>query len=306
MRCGEIAVVGLIAHPRYARLKKWREAGILMVKRRLEKRFDFWAVDLLIPADARLLLLSWVPRLIRTQRKTGLWKVRDASGISCGVLMALRHAGLLDNLLRDRSLRSDPLAPFRQGVDYHDVLVRRHILSESGEVDRAAGRLIGECLGMQHADGSWDSTVAGTCHHVDRLMRLGLAASDSHLRKAGRWLLRQCIGDVRRESSSIGGVVVAHSMFSGSDRASESRSALRLRPEWDPKAACFRHLPNIQNGLAIRTLVALGHASDARVLRACENLVELGRCYGGYCDTNIRKALETRQARAKSMTHRLT
>jgi hypothetical protein len=296
MRCGEIAIVGLISHPRYSRRQAWREEGVRMVKRRLEKRFDFWVVELLTREDARSLVKSWVPRLIRMQRPTGMWKVKDAKRVSCGILLALRHAGLLDPLLRRRSLRCDPLAPFARGLDYYDVLVRREFLTDAGEVDRAVARHITESLGLQRADGSWDGTVISTCHHVDRVMRLGLPATDSRLQKAARWLLRHCIDDVRRESSAVGGVIVAHSMFSGEDRASEFKSAVQFRPEWDPKAACFRHLPNIQNGLAIRTLVALGHANDGQVIRACENIVELGRCFGGYCDTNIRKALEASRA----------
>lgn len=92
---------------------------------------------------------------------------------------------------------------------------------------------------------------------------------------------------------------MGHDMFSADDRRSEFKSAVQLRPEWNPTAACFRHLPNMQNGLAIGTLVALGHADDERVIRACENLVELGRTFGGYCDTNIRKGLEARRAKAR-------
>ena len=299
MRCGEIAVLGLTSHPRYRRRNAWREAGAQMVKHRLDKRFDFWVVELLVNEDARSLVQPWVARLIRIQRPTGMWKIRDAKRISCGVLLALRHARLLDELLEQKRLRYDPLTPFARGFDYYDVLVRREVLADKGEVDLAAAQLITKALGVQRADGSWDGTVISTCHHVDRVMRLGATARDGRLQKAARWLLQHCIGDVRRQSPAVGGVIVAHNMFSGDDRASEFNSAMQLRPEWDPKSACFRHLPNIQNGLAIRTLVALGHADDERVIRACENLVELGRSFGGYCDTNIRKGLEARRASAR-------
>ena len=162
-----------------------------------------------------------------------------------------------------------------------------------------AAELITRALGVQRADGSWDGTVISTCHHVDRVMRLGATARDGRLQKAARWLLQHCIDDVRRQSPAMGGGIVAHNMFSGDDRASEFGSAMQLRPEWDPKSACFRHLPNIQNGLAIRTLVALGHANDKRVIQACENLVELKRAFGGFCDTNIRKGLAVRRARTR-------
>lgn len=299
MRCGEIAVAGLASHPRYRRRAAWRAAGVQMATRRLDKRFDFWVVELLTNEDARPLMRGWVPRLIRIQRPTGLWKVKDAKRVSCGVLLALRHAGFLDGLREAKQLRYDPLKPFAGGLDYYDLLVRRTVLAEQGAVDRAAAQLIKETLGRQQADGSWDGTVVSTCHHVERVMRLGASAGDRRLRKAASWLLQHCMDDVSRQSPAMGGVIVAHDMFSSADRASEFSSALQLRPEWDPKSACFRHLPNIQNGLAIRTLVALGHADDRCVIRACENLVELAQRFGGYCDTDIRKGLETCQARAR-------
>jgi len=270
-----------------------------MVKCRLDKRFDFWVVELLAGEDARWLVQAWVPRLIRIQRPTGMWKIKDAKRISCGVLLALRHAGLLDSLTEQKRLRYDPLAAFAEGLDYYDLVVRRTVFGEKGEVDRAAARLITRNLAVQRADGSWDGTVISTCHHVDRVLRLGLAGRDRRLQRAARWLLEHCIDDVNRESPALGGVVVGHDMFSAEDRRSEFKSALELRPEWNPAGACFRHLPNMQNGLAISTLVALGHASDQRVIRACENLVELGRAFGGYCDTNIRKGLEARRAKAR-------
>jgi hypothetical protein len=133
----------------------------------------------------------------------------------------------------------------------------------------------------------------GTCHHADQLMRLDVPAGEEHMQRAAQWLLDHCIVKVRRRSPQIDGVVVAHHMFSTEDRAAEFKSAAELHPEWDPKSACFRHLPIIQNGLAIQMLVALGHAEDQRVLAACENLVALERNFGGFCDTNVRKGLET-------------
>ena len=296
MRCGEMAILGLTSHPRYRGRDAWRAAAVRMVKHRLDKRFDFWVVELLGHDDARSAVRPWVERLVRIQRPTGLWKIKDAKRVSCGVLLALRGAGLLDELLEQKRLRYDPLTPFARGIDYYDVLVRRDVLAEEGEVDQAAAQLIAEALEAQRADGSWDGTVISTCHHIDRAMRLGTAARNGRLQKAARWLLEHCIGDVARQSPAAGGVVVAHGMFSADDRGSEFNSARQLRPEWDPKSACFRHLPNMQNGLAIRTLVALGHADDKRVIRACENLVELHRSFGGYCDTNIRKGLENRVA----------
>lgn len=295
MRCGEIAILALFSHPRYREHNAWREAGVEMVHRRVAERFDFWVVELLRNEDARSLVQSWIPRLVRIQRPTGMWKIKNAKRNSCGVLLALRHAGLLDELLAQKLLRYDPLAPFMDGVYYFDVVVRRELLAETGEVDRAAARLIRGIEERQRGDGSWDGTVVSTCYYAERMIRLGTSARNARLQKAAGWLLEHAIENVERQSPRMGGVAVAHHMFSHEDRTVEFDSAMHLYPEWDPKSACFRHLPNIQNGLAIRTLVRLGHADSEPVLRACENLVELGQRFGGYCDTNIRKALETGQ-----------
>ena len=42
MRCGEMAILALISHPRYRGRKVWREAGVRNVANRLDKRLDFW------------------------------------------------------------------------------------------------------------------------------------------------------------------------------------------------------------------------------------------------------------------------
>ena len=43
-------------------------------------------------------------------------------------------------------------------------------------------------------------------------------------------------------------------------------------------------------------LIDLGFAEDERVLAACENLLELKRTYGGFCDTLIRCGPQAQRA----------
>jgi len=122
MRCGEIAVLGLTSHPRYRGCRTWREASVRMVNHPLDKRFDFWVVELLGNEDARSVGQPWVPRLIRIQRPTGMWKIRDAKRISCGVLLALRHARLLGELLKSPGILLDHDYP-RPVIDHCEARV---------------------------------------------------------------------------------------------------------------------------------------------------------------------------------------
>ena len=80
-------------------------------------------------------------------------------------------------------------------------------------------------------------------------------------------------------------------MFSSCSRDAEFQSASKYKQEWNPVGACYKHIPNMQNGYALRLLNSLGFQNDERVLRACDNPVALRENYGGFCETNIRITL---------------
>jgi hypothetical protein len=294
VRCEEISILALISHPRYRNQQALRKTAIKAVKNCISRWFDFWVVEYLPKKDAQAVMKDMLPVLIKLQRSTGMWKSKYNKHFSCGVLLALHHAGLLNELLARNILRYDPLKPFKVGITYYDLVVRGRIIGENGAVTRAATRMATKILKQQNSEGSWNKTVISTCSHIDQLIHLDADIKNHKLQLAAQWLLERCIEDVDRISPTINGVLVGHNMFSIYDRKAEYCSALKLQPQWDPKVACYMHLPIIQNGYAIRTLICLGYAGNRKIIRACENLLELRRIFGGYCNSNIRRGLEAR------------
>lgn len=295
MRCEEISALALISHPRYQNQHALRKYAIRAARNCIRRWFDFWPVECLLKKDVRTVMRDMLPYLIKLQRSTGMWKTKNDKHYSCGILLALHHAGLLEEQLSQNVLHYDPLIPFKNGMTYYDLVVRRQILGENGAVARTVARRVHKILKQQNSDGSWNKTVISTCYHIDRLIHLDADIKGHELQSAAHWLLKRCIPDVERMSPTIYGVIVGHNMFSIDDRKSEYRSALKLQPQWDPKLACYMHLPIIQNGNAIRILVRLGYANHKKILRACENLVEIRRIFKGYCNGNIRRGLESRK-----------
>jgi len=245
---------------------------------------------------ANAILKPEIPRLIKTQRPSGMWKIKDCRRISYGVLKALKHSEHLSPLLKEDRFRHAPFQSFYDGDDYYDLVVRRNIMEAPlpGDTDLQE-QLVSDIFAGQDESGHRNGTVISTSSHIEKLMELGIGLDNERVRKSADWLLSMCAEDVCRLSKNMGGGVVAHNMFSAQDRGAEFKSALAEKPEWKPVGLCYRHLPMIQTGAALKALIKLGLEDDKRVIAACDNLLELRQTYDGWCDTNIRNGLIARQ-----------
>jgi hypothetical protein len=226
-----------------------------------------------------------------------MWKIKDSRRISYGVLKALKYSGHLKSLLSEGRFRRDPFLSFRDENDYYSFVVRRNIMGITPATDaKLQEQLVSDVFAEQDEAGSWNGTVISTSNHIEKLVELGIGLDDPRIRKSADWLLGMCTEDVYRLSGNMGGVLVAHHMFSSQDRGAEFKSALAEKPEWNPVGLCYRHLPMIQTGAALKALISLGFENDERVIAACDNLLELRQEYGGWCDSNIRNGLLERKA----------
>jgi hypothetical protein len=268
------------------------EEAMKIAKDLFEKKLDCSFITTMSVENARAILDAEIDRLIRTQRPTGMWKIKDAKRISYWVLRALKHSEHLTSLLEEGRFRRDPFLPFRDEDDYYGFAVRRNIMEEPLSRDvKLQEQLVADIFSEQDEAGSWNGAVISTSSHIEKLMELGIGFDDQRIKRSADWLLSTCEEDVRRISNNMGGFVVAHSMFSSDDRGAEFRSALEEKPEWNPVRLCYIHLPMIQTGAALKALIRLGLENDARVIAACDNLLELRHIYGGWCDSNIREGL---------------
>jgi len=296
MRCSTAAILALAMHPVYRKRDGIMEEAMEMAAALFNGERDCTYIINMPVENARAVLEPEIPRIIKTQRPSGMWKIKDNRRISYGILRAMKHSGHLEPIFRENRLKHDPFQSFCDDGDYYGFVVRRNIM-ESPLPDDASlqEQLVSDIFAGQDEDGSWDRTVIGTSSQIDALAELGVGIDDERIQKGADWLLSMCAEGVYRESRNVGGVMVAHHMFSSHDRSAEFKSALAGKPEWNPVGLCYRHLPMIQTGSALKTLISLGFESDERVIAACDNLLELRQTYGGWCDSNIREGLIAKQ-----------
>ena len=286
IRCNDAVVMALASHRLFGELAWVREMAREQAKRHLLKDGDAGSLLNCLPAEACELLLPEIPRLIKTQKATGMWRKHYARDGAYSLLKALQHAGLLQQVVTQ--LRYDPYAPFRDAEDCYGIAVRNKLLQAPGGDEQAVQqRLLEDSAARQCTDGSWEHTVIATVYHLEVLAEAGLSATRNFER--GISYLFTCLQpEVLREKSLYNHTPVARQMISSTDRSAEYRSALALKPDWLPNGECYCHLPIMQTGYALRLLNASGYAGDPRVMQACQNLVDLRERYGGWCDTNIR------------------
>ncbi len=296
MRCSTAAILALVTHPDYRQREGIMEEAMGMAAAHFKKQLDCTFIINMPVENARAILGPEIPRLIKTQRQSGMWKIKDNRRISYGVLKALKHSEYLAPLLREERFRHDPFQSFYDDDDYYGFVMRRNVM-ESPSPDDASlqEQLTSDIFAGQAGDGSWNGTVISTSNQVEMLLELEMGADDGRIQKGADWLLSMCDDDVYRESRNVGGVLVGHYMFSSQDRSAEFKSALAEKSEWNPVGLCYRHLPMIQTGYALRTLIKLGLENDERVIASCDNFLELRQTYGGWCDTNIRNGLIAKQ-----------
>lgn len=296
MRCSTAAIQALTMHPSYSQRDGVIEKAMKMAEALFRKQLDCILIVYMPVENARAILNPQIPRLIKTQRSTGMWRIKDCRRISYGVLKALKHSEYLAPLLNENGLRHNPFRSFHDANDYYGFAVRRNIMETPLPGDSGLQeRLTSGIFAQQDQAGSWNGTVISTSNHIEKLVEMGVDFDDERMQKSADWLLSMCMEDTYRLSKKMGGVVVAHHMFSSQDRASEFRSALAEKPEWNPVGLCYMHLPMIQTGAALKALISLGLENDERVIAACDNLLELRRTYGGWCDSNIRNGLLAKQ-----------
>jgi hypothetical protein len=209
LRCGEAVLAALLAHPAYGKRKEFREGGIDAV------RSGNWAFAVHLPAkDARLALRAVWPAIVRKQLPSGLWFKKHGHDLSLGILLGLKHGGMLDKPPASKPLRYDPCGPFRQLRDVHGLLAR-HVFAQSlPHDDGLAAQIISAVKERQGPEGSWHESVAATSLRIERLLALGVPLEDSCISNATRWLLGQFRGSFELERRTAWPVFAA-SMFTG-------------------------------------------------------------------------------------------
>ncbi|MDD2890600.1 MAG: hypothetical protein PHE49_08195 [bacterium] len=303
MRCTDTIIAAFLAHPKYCRREDFIQTEIQHIL-----QFNSWAFAIYLPLDvAKHTLKQCLPDIIRKQLSTGLWGKKFAEKKSYDILKALKHAGMLKDLISNGILCYDPYKSFYKSKNFYGFLVRRDFIGSPLPDDAVLQRqLISQITQHQMDDGSWEGTVIATSLQIEKLLELGLNKKDSHIVKGVNWLFNQFRESVKRQRPNVSWKISVKNLFTGESCGAEFRSALKEMPEEDPKHGCFMSLPLIQTAFALRTLVHLGFGNDKRVLKGYESLLDIQllperqqdldskRPSGSWCAIGCRKMVEKR------------
>jgi hypothetical protein len=296
MRCNRASTIALITHPKYSQNLELRNEAVMIAEGEVRKHFEFVIVVDLPVSLAMRMMEAHIPKILKTQRTNGVWKIEDAERKSFWLLYALQHAGLLAKLLNEDAFHHNPFDAFQQRSDLFGYVIRQEFSYSPLNTDQNLRRkLISGIYNAQETDGSWGNTIVLTCKKLEELRLLGENSQQEGILNAVEWIFSMFHPDLEGFHTGTVYGIPAHSMFSTPDRQAEFKSALKERPEWDPKQLCYNHLAIIQNGIAIQTLIRLGYPDDERVEKACDNLYFLKEKYGGWCQSNITQGLAYRR-----------
>jgi hypothetical protein len=200
-----------------------------------------------------------------------MWFRRNPEACTYGVLKALKRADLLPQILRKKRLRRDPYQRFAKAPDEWGLLVRRNIIQRLLNTDSALQARLIASQGNQLADGSWGGTVSETALAMEKLLDLGVEDEDPMLTEGTRWLLSQF--QDRIESSRLR--CALRNLFTTPDHRAEYAATARILCHRAIARSCFVLMPTIQTALALRVLVRMGLAKDAKVESAFRSLLGL-------------------------------
>ncbi len=232
------------------------------------------------------------PRLLDVETAYGITRRAESSPMPEKLLLRLRER------FRDLKLRYDA-REFLKGRQTLEAWKSRKLLGMTEPSDeRLRENLIGERLGRQREDGSWDGQVAVTARNLRELAGLGMTRERRELQRVAEWLM------ARPESAHNPGMFFATDQLVEEQATvvAEKRKAIEEgkrgpKPRFRKLTASEKRLvmagddligapcgPRIMwpNALVLEALLALGYEGHPRVQRALRTLLTQEWCECGY------------------------
>ena len=252
---------------------------------------ESWYLLRYLPQDiAKKLGEAPLRDMLKKQRKTGLWKVKNAERITYDIYAALKHMGILQEALAGGIIKFDTLTLIENNYDFYSLLIKKNIFGRlSGKDREAIDSTIIEILTAQQSNGSWGDTVTETSVTLENLTELGQSAENGAVRRGCDYLFDQLNKEFPAHHVGKPYGFIAKNMFSGKDRGKEFAAAQNIKPEWISRTVCFHHVGVIQNSLALIVLLKLGFGKNEAVIHAVDNLYDTYSKYNGFCDSDIKK-----------------
>jgi len=289
LRCTESGLIPLMLSNKYAVYTESFYTDNTRLFEDIVKHESYYMIRKLPVVLAERLLLPELPSLLSRQKRNGMWKVKDTERITYDILSALKHIGVLDKTDSERSPRYCPLDTLKEKCDFYSLLIKANIFQQTDERDNhEIALLIADIRRNQKENGSWDDTVTGTVVNMEDLLDLGVGQDDTSISRGVDFLFDNLNSELEGIHATAPYGLVACNMFTTKDRNSEFASAIKLKPEWIPRSACFRTLAIITNAVCLTLLVKLGMENDKRVALALDNIYQLYTEYGSLCASYIK------------------
>ena len=290
LRCTIAGMIPILMSEKYSNLHESIFTNSRSYFDSILKNESYYILRYLPPDIAKELVESYMTEVLKKQRKTGLWKIKDAERITYDIYAALKHIGILYEVLSSGLIKYDTLACISDSYDYYSLLLKKNIF---GTLSKKDGEMITDYIndiyGKQEINGSWGNSVIETSVHLERLTELGLTLDNETVSHGCNYLFSNLNSDFSAHHVGSPYGFKAQYMFSGKDRTMEFEAAQKLKPEWIPRAVCFHHVGVIQNSVALITLLRLGFGENDSVIHAIDNLYSIYNEYHGFCDSDIKK-----------------
>ena len=259
LRCTVAGMIPILMSEKYSNLRESIFANSRSYFDSILKSKSYYILRYLPPDISKELVESHIIEVLNKQRKTGLWKIKDAKRITYDIYAALKHMGILDEVLSNGLIKYDTLSCIASNYDYYSLLIKKNIFGTLSEKDEEMiTDYINDIYGKQESNGSWGNTVIETSIYLEKLTELGLTSGDEPVSLGCNYLFSNMnsVFPAHHVGSPYG--FHAQYMFSEKDRGREFEAAQKLKPEWIPRAVCFHHVGVIQNSIALITLLRLG------------------------------------------------
>jgi hypothetical protein len=189
MRCPRASTMALISHPKYIQNQELLNEAAMIAEENVRKHFEFAPVADLPVSLAMKLMEAHIPEILKTQRATGLSKIKDAERKSFWLLYALQHAGYLKKLLDEGTFHHNPFAAIQQRSDLYGYVIRQELSHSPLSTDqKLRQKLVSGIVIGQEPNGSWENTIVVTCKKLEELRLLGENSQQEPILKAVEWL----------------------------------------------------------------------------------------------------------------------
>lgn len=241
---------------------------------------------------ASQILIPNVTMILSKQKNDGLWNKNKSTKVTYDILSAFKHINILDDLIADDKLK-DTLKLIADKYDYDALLIKSLIYGcTSGNDISAINKLIQEIRNKQRENGSWDDTVIGTVHYIEKLINLGVPLDDCTVKKGVAFLfdnLNEKWEGLQNQGQAYS--LQTNHVFSTQNRFLEFKSAEKYKEEDVPRSRCYNYLGVMQNTACLKLLLQMGLEDDERVKSALDSIFTIFKNYKGLCYFEIQKKI---------------